>query len=192
MMEKNRNISAFGEIARSIVRGDDDLQVDEETVDFIEMIISVLLTEVSVFVIRNRFGLDGPAKLLRDIGDVLDVSVARVQQIEARALSILRNNASRAVSEFILATSETRQKMMSLNSTKSLFRWQNKHPLLNLEDLELSVGAYRALQKHGIVRFEDLPLPADKRDFVLNKMGKKRMSEVEYALDLYDLRLFSD
>jgi RNA polymerase sigma factor (sigma-70 family) len=49
-----------------------------------------LLSERERLVVSQRFGLDGDARTLRDIGDDLDLSAERVRQIEARALERLR------------------------------------------------------------------------------------------------------
>jgi RNA polymerase sigma factor (sigma-70 family) len=49
------------------------------------------LTERERGIVNARFGLDGPQRTLREVGENLGVSVERVRQLEERALGKLRN-----------------------------------------------------------------------------------------------------
>jgi RNA polymerase sigma factor (sigma-70 family) len=49
------------------------------------------LTERERGIVNARFGLDGPQRTLREVGENLGVSVERVRQLEERALGKLRD-----------------------------------------------------------------------------------------------------
>lgn len=70
----------------------DPLAQVEDRLTIERMLARSELNEAQNTVLRLHFGLDGPAMLLREIGEELGKSVEQVRQIEARALCKIRQH----------------------------------------------------------------------------------------------------
>jgi RNA polymerase sigma factor (sigma-70 family) len=88
-------LGVFGELIADPLAG----EAYEELLDQseIEQVRALLgsLNERERAVLRSRYGLDGPERSLRDIGERLGLSGERVRQIERRALGKLRAGAEK-------------------------------------------------------------------------------------------------
>ena len=80
----------FGDLVADPRAADEFERVPDRTAAKGVPALLALLTDRERLVVSRRFGLDGEAHTLRDIGAALNVSAERVRQIEERALERLR------------------------------------------------------------------------------------------------------
>jgi RNA polymerase sigma factor (sigma-70 family) len=88
------DVGVFGELIADPLAGEAyEKLLDQSEIEQVRALLGSL-NERERTVLRSRYGLEGPERSLRDIGERLGLSAERVRQIERRALGKLRAGAA--------------------------------------------------------------------------------------------------
>lgn len=92
---REAEVGAFGELLLDPLAGDAYKQLlDHSEIEQVRALLGSL-NERERMILRARYGLDGPERSLREVGERIGLSAERIRQIEDRALGKLRAGATR-------------------------------------------------------------------------------------------------
>lgn len=162
---------------------------DPEAGLFLEVLVGTLPDRFA-FVLRKRFGLDGPALTGKEIGKLLKRSQSAVFAAERKALRMMRHPfRSGVMRQFLQASPELRKEMFALTNVPALARWQHDSHW-SIGALPLPLQCSTALRKLGVRTFDDLPLPIDARAFLADEFGLTVIETLESCLADFGVPLF--
>lgn len=126
----------------------------------------------SVRVLIARYGLAGNAvQTLREIGNMLGVSMERVRQIES------------------LAIHKMRQIDIQLRRLDPAFKPQARDGFTPIDELDLSERAFFCLKRAQVLSVEQLTQRTEDQLLAITNFGMKSLDEVIAKLDLRGLKL---
>ena len=166
-------------LGREVLRyGDDYVKATQE--------ILSRLTPKEEGVIRLHYGLDGKPHTLQDIANINGITRECARQIEMEAFKKLRKNDNQSViKDYALTEEELKEKQERLELEKQERIRMAKEGDIRLEDMNLSVIAYRCLKRANINSFKELAGKTDEELLQIKSLGKSSFKEIHDLIEQY-------